>query len=156
MDRALKEEACEAQIRTVVSDLFRTMLQMEVALTSQEQSHAVAVTATIKFDGPWKGILELGCSNVQAHCFAERFLQMSLSEFDEEVHDTVGELANIIAGQLKQLLPAKVSLGTPTVVRGPGDSDRTARGELVGAYSFASEVGLFSVRVVQGAGGVSE
>lgn len=150
MEKDQKEQACEEKIRDIVSDLFRSMLQMEVALTLDEKSdHASVVTATIEFDGAWKGILELGCSNVQAVCFAGRFLQMSLTEMDEEVHDVVGELANIIAGNLKQTLPDHVALGTPTVVRALATEAPLPAGTLVGTYSFSSDVGLFSVRLFE-------
>lgn len=146
----LQGQAYEQQIRGIVADLFLAMLQMEVDLAlHRESNHASVVTASIDFDGAWKGLLELRCSREQAHCFAERFLQMSLTECDAEVHDTVGELANIIAGNLKQVLPQRVSLGTPRVAFGPAAEVRMPIGKLVGSHCFASDAGLFSVTLLK-------
>jgi chemotaxis protein CheX len=146
----LQGQAYEGQIREIVSDLFRAMLQMEVDLAlHSESNHASVVTATIDFVGPWKGILELRCSREQAHCFAERFLQMSLTAYDAEVHDTVGELANIIAGNLKQVLPERVSLGTPKVIFGPAVEVQMPKGKLMGSHCFASDAGLFTVTLLK-------
>lgn len=149
-DMELQGQAYEQQIREIVADLFLAMLQMEVDLALHgESNHASVVTATIELNGSWEGILELRCSRAQAHCFAERFLQMTLTEHDAEVHDTIGELANIIAGNLKLALPARVSLGTPRVVFGPAAEVRMPIGKLVGSHCFASDAGLFSVTLLK-------
>lgn len=107
------------ELSRIVDDLFRNMLQTEVvpcyrACTLVPEQ----MTARVTFDGGWSGELVLRSNTRQARQFASLFCGESDGDLEEESRDAMGELANIIAGNLGQVLPRGSRHGLPTVVRG--------------------------------------
>ena len=100
------------------------------------------------FAGTWKGDLVLECHWPQARCFAQRFLQTEdIDEFSEDIPSTVAELANIIAGNLKSVLPAGVSIGTPSIFEGKDYSIRVWGGKTICHRAFVDRRGRVPVEI---------
>jgi chemotaxis protein CheX len=70
-------------------------------------------------------------------------------EFNDDVRDAVGELANMIAGNLKPLLPPGVALSMPTLVEGTDYALRILGGNLAGMLAFYSPGGVFWVTLIE-------
>jgi chemotaxis protein CheX len=141
----------QSGIHEIVADLFRTMLATEVAPTpASEHVSPDQITALVAFGGTWRGALEFKCGFTEATQFARRFLQdEEMREYNEDVRDTVGELANIVAGNLKALMPPQVNLCPPSVVEGRDYTVSVCRGTVLVERSFATDVGNFSVRLIE-------
>lgn len=87
-----------------------------VAPTSTEPVH---VTSCVHVTGEWNGAIVLQCSRLLARSVTESMFEMSPGEASAaEIEDAVGELANIIGGGLKCLLPGPSTLSLPTVTDG--------------------------------------
>ncbi len=143
------EAAYQAQIAEVVGTLFRTMLETEIAPADVPQASGEMVTALVSFGGNWKGAFELECESTSALNFARRFLQCDdIAEFNEEVRDAVGELANVVAGNLKQILPLGTTLGAPSIVEGKDYKVRVCREHVIGSTGFSTDVGFLTVRLI--------
>jgi len=77
------------------------------------------MTAVVQITGAWQGAATVRCASELAN-------QISASMFGvepgaasrEEVQDALGELANMIAGNFKVLLPTGCQLSLPAVVEG--------------------------------------
>ena len=70
----------------------------------------------------------LECDRQQACAFAGRFLSMEPPEtVDDVVRDVLGELANMIGGNLKCVLAGGLRLSMPSVVDGTDYSLRVCR-----------------------------
>jgi chemotaxis protein CheX len=82
------------------------------------------VSAVIGLMFPAPGLLVLGCARSTAVALAERLLAGVPASVDERlVHDCLGELANITAGQAKALLlgtPYHFAFATPNIMCGAG------------------------------------
>jgi len=139
-------------ITEIVAELFQSMLATEVSALPSGQEHSAKghVTALVSFGGTWRGVLEFECGSAEAVQFARRFLQTDeFQECNADVRDSLGELANIVAGNLKALMAGQVTLCTPSVVEGSDYSVRVCGGTLVGESWFKTDVGTFAIRLLE-------
>lgn len=78
------------------------------------------VHSTVSITGSWHGHLVYASSQHAARKAAAAFLAMEPDEVaQEDISDVLGELANIIGGNVKAMLPAGCFLSLPTVVLAP-------------------------------------
>jgi len=113
------QAAYQTAVDEAVTSLFHTMLATDVVPAEPKDTHQETVTALIGFGGNWRGAFEFECGRPEALVFARRFMQAEdLTEFNEDVRDTVGELANVIAGNLKSVLPSGLTMSAPTIIEG--------------------------------------
>jgi chemotaxis protein CheX len=74
------------------------------------------MSATITIAGEWNGTCCLTCSGPAARHAAMVMFGMTEDEItDEEVRDAIGELINVVGGNLKGVLPGPTELSLPTV-----------------------------------------
>ncbi|ROP44876.1 chemotaxis protein CheX [Pseudokineococcus lusitanus] len=74
----------------------------------------------VDVDGPWRGRVVVAADEVAAVRWARAMLALGPDDevTPEDVHDVVGELANVVAGAVKGHLPPGCRLGLPVVGRG--------------------------------------
>ncbi|AGL21234.1 chemotaxis protein CheX [Actinoplanes sp. N902-109] len=78
------------------------------------------VHSTVSITGTWHGHLVYASSTLAARKAAAAFLAMEVEEVgQEDISDVLGELANIVGGNVKAMLPAGCFLSLPTVVMAP-------------------------------------
>lgn len=125
-----------AAIHTATHDVFATMLSTEVesgaALT--ERSIAAAPTSglvsLVGLAGNWSGTGSLACTGALACKLASAFLMAEYDSINDEVLDAVGEISNMIIGNVKTILEEKggpMGLSTPTVIFGRNFQTRSSR-----------------------------
>jgi chemotaxis protein CheX len=68
---------------------------------------------------------------------------------DDDVRDVMGELANMVAGNLKSLLPRGVDLSMPSVVEGSDYSLRVCGVNAVERMTFSSTTGIFRITLIE-------
>jgi chemotaxis protein CheX len=147
---AVTEAYREDAIR-VVGDVFRTMLRLEVEpVEAPWPPEDELVNVTIHYAGAWKGALLLECTREQACFFMGRLLGIEPpEELNDDVRDAVGELANMIAGNLKPVLPPGVALSMPTLVEGTDYALRVLGGNLASMVAFGCPAGVFWVTLIE-------
>ena len=85
-----------------------------------EEKQPTEVHATVSITGSWHGHLVYACSMLAAKRAAAAFLAMEVDEVSQEdIQDVLGELANIVGGNVKAMLPNGCFLSLPTVVMAP-------------------------------------
>ncbi len=85
-----------------------------------DDKQATEVHSTVSITGTWHGHLVYASSMLAARKAAAAFLAMEMDEVgQEDVSDVLGELANIVGGNVKAMLPAGCFLSLPTVVLAP-------------------------------------
>jgi chemotaxis protein CheX len=79
------------------------------------------VTASVSVTGAWRGHVLVSCSDGASRNAAAALLGIEIDDVtDDDVADALGELANIIGGNVKSLLPEPCALSLPHVhVEGP-------------------------------------
>jgi chemotaxis protein CheX len=96
-----------------------------------------AVSASVSLTGAWHGHVVVTCSSEAARHAAAAFLAMESEEVGEEdIADVMGELANIVGGNVKSMLPAATLVSLPHVVNGANNRFPTTRQicELAGTW----------------------
>ncbi|MCE5306328.1 MAG: chemotaxis protein CheX [Acidobacteriales bacterium] len=107
------------------------------------------LTSAVHLAGDWNGAVLLECDRRQACRFASRFLSMDPpGTVDDVVRDVLGELVNMIGGNLKCVLTQGIRLSMPAVVDGSDYSVRVCGAEVRERLAFDSAEGLFWITVL--------
>ncbi len=87
-----------------------------------------AMVAWVDVHGPWLGRASLETTTPAAHELARALLAMEPDETvpDDDLVDALGELANVVGGNVKALLPEHGTLGLPVVADRLPDAASTA------------------------------
>jgi chemotaxis protein CheX len=147
MQSHLQVEAHGEDTGQVVGEIFRSMLGIEVVPTEAAQTRETELlSAAVYFAGAWKGALLVECTPEQAFEFTRCLMSIERpAAIDDDVRDAMGELANMIAGNLKPLLPHGVCLSMPSVVEGTDYLLSICKGCSVSRLAFDSAFGPFWV-----------
>lgn len=137
-------EALDAQ-RYVTQDVFRIMAGMDVDSSPEPFSNSVgAIDSLLYYIGGANGSLVLECGANVARAFAERVTGLPAQSLDDDdVRDAVGELVNMIGGNLKALLPSDTAISTPLVFTSPDDLPLQDGATLISSLDFRCESGQF-------------
>lgn len=134
--------------------VFDTMLQVPIAPLAEPAAAPAsgddAVMALIGVTGAWTGSGSVRCSAALARRLSGQLLMTTFAAVDADVLDAMGEIANMIIGNVKEdVAPELGPLGisTPTVVHGAGLQARTAHGQAWSTVTFTCEGDRFEVRV---------
>ena len=135
----------------IVVSVFQTMLQLETAPAKTEWSpSSEGLTAAIYFAGAWRGAVLLECTRAQAFEFTHRLMSIDPpASINDDVRDALGELANMLAGNLKSVLPHGIGLSLPSVVEGTDYSLRVCGGSLIDRMPFSGELGVIWVTLIE-------
>ena len=89
-------------------------------ISTGDESQPAEVHSSVSITGAWTGHLVFASSAVGARRAAAAFLSVAPAEVTPaDVTDVLGELANIVGGNVKAMLPAGCSLSLPRVVLRP-------------------------------------
>jgi len=132
----ITQEDIVAAIRSATEDVFSIMLGLELSPGEMltEKSIAAApssgLVSLIGLAGRWSGTGSLACTGTFACAMASGLLACTFDSVNEEVLDAIGEITNMIIGNVKTALEEKIGdmgLSTPTVIFGRNFQTRSAR-----------------------------
>lgn len=107
-----------------VIEIFTTMVGIDISssqLSDTQTKFKDSVTAMVGFAGSYNGMLSINIPQKLAMVFASQMLGMEITECDDDVHDALGEIANMIAGSFKHHFTTnghEAHLSTPSVISG--------------------------------------
>lgn len=150
MSTTIEIESGRTEIAQIVSDVFQTMLSVEVTpLEENQPESAGGLTATVQFLGESKGAVLLHCTVRQAIDFTSRMLGEETEGLSDDVRDVLGELANVVGGNLKSLFSPGVALSMPMVAEGNDHVLRLCKSRQVTTVGFSCELGAFHVSLAR-------
>ena len=119
MEITMEHIGAEA-IAKIIDSIFSTMMDVEVSVVdSPRATTGERVISSVHLDGAWNGAVSMQCNRRQACEFAGKVLCMDApEEMDNDVRDAVGEIANMIGGNMKAAMGKDVRLSLPTVIDG--------------------------------------
>jgi chemotaxis protein CheX len=135
----------------IAESVFRTMLGMEITPAAAIWiPNPEGLVALVHVTGSWNGAVALETTSTQACNFAGAFLSLPAPDsVDGDVRDVIGELANMIGGNLKSTLAHGTSLSSPSVADG-GGKEIMPRDGIVARQAFSGDCGLFWIsRITQ-------
>lgn len=109
-------------LTAISREIWAAVLGIELRPAMQGQAHGEevrVVTGTVQITGDWSGATTVQVSEELAGRLAATMFMMDIAEVtEEEVTDTVGELANMTGGNVKSTLPGSCQLSLPAVTSG--------------------------------------
>ncbi len=114
----------ESILQQVVNDICSGMLGLEMERSEDFNCEDTgALSAIIRISGGWDSLVQVLTPRKTAIAIASNMFAMSKDELSEaEIRDAVGEIVNIVGGNLKGIVEGVSSLSLPCV----GESDGCA------------------------------
>lgn len=136
------------------TEIFSSMVMMEITVQGDLLTTIPPLTdcisGVIGLAGKSKGVLAIHVPNTVAMAITGSFLGMDVDEMNEDVDDAVGELANMLGGDLKSALSENgkdIDLGLPSIISGRlYDFQPTKETERI-IVPFSCPSGEFSIEV---------
>ncbi|HHT9114773.1 MAG: chemotaxis protein CheX [Planctomycetes bacterium] len=120
-------ENVASDITSATKTLFETMIMLDLkydnSFFEDDTQIKTDVIGMVSFTGKYHGVIALFCSKKFALKVASTMLMTDLTDFTNEVKDAVGEVSNMIAGNVKTKLTAQygeMNLSIPIVIAGEG------------------------------------
>lgn len=114
-------EPALADLQSIMDDCWSTFLGNIEPLDPVAPSDVdLGWTAAITVTGGWQALVLMQFSEVAATEVAQRMLGMGPDEtpVQEDLTDSLGELVNVIGGNVKSLMPGPSQLSLPLVAQG--------------------------------------
>ena len=117
----LESQRWPGLIEDAAQDVFGTMLGTLLVRAEDKGPPAGDVTAMIGLAGALVGVFSVRCSLPTANLLASKMLGVDGAEAEYAARDALGEIANVVAGNLIHKAPGLNDvcfLSTPTVISG--------------------------------------
>ena len=116
----------EATVQGIADESWLALVgEDEVLVPVPEPMPADVVSSWVQVTGPWNGTVVLTVGRETAAELTRSLLKEHAPEVldAEDVTDAMGELANVVGGNVKGVLPAPSLLGLPQVGEAPEPAD---------------------------------
>jgi chemotaxis protein CheX len=146
----MQTEVSVELLTQIVESVFITMMDLEVSAGEAKWRPAGdRMTSFVHLTGDWNGAVMLDCNPQEACKFAGRILCMDPPETaDDDVRDVLGELANMIGGNMKSGMSTGTQLSMPSVMDGKDYDVRVCGSEVLERLAFKCAEGDFWITVV--------
>lgn len=139
------------------TEIFSTMLMVELKIVEIVEGRGgdipANITSMIGLGKDIRGMLAVHCPAKVAKDITSTFLGMDVEEIDEDVKDAIGEIANMVAGNLKTSFGEDgkdIELAIPTTV--VGESFRTSgmngSNRVVVVFSMNGEIFMIELKYI--------
>ncbi len=145
----LKEKIIEATI-----EIFSTMVMMDVSVKNEDVQDSGrlqdTITGVIGMAGVHKGVLAIHIPYAVAMAITSSFLDMDIKEINEDVEDAVGELTNMLGGNIKTVLTDNgkdIDLSLPSTIAGALYHFQSSKDVMKMIVEFGTQSGPFMVEL---------
>ncbi len=146
------ELALKMQESTI--EIFTSMVMMELECEGEcKEGFGVlknSITGMVGLAGKYKGLLAIHVPNDIAMAITGNFLGLEVDEVNEDVQDALGEIANMLGGNLKTILSDNgkdIQLSLPSTISGEEYSFSSQADVEQVILSFKVSSGTFYVEV---------
>lgn len=115
----------QKHITDSTTEIFETMIMLDInagdPVVEKINSFKCSVSGVIGLAGSCKGMLAIHLPDKVAMEITGSFLGVDVTEVDDDVTDAIGELANMVAGNIKMILDEagnNVTVSIPSCVHG--------------------------------------
>ena len=139
-------------IASIAEDVWSSFLSLYLddADEADELSADDALTGSIAVSGEWHGTVYVELSADHAVAAAEAMFQADAGSLTAgEVRDALGELTNMVGGNIKSLLPAPSRLSLPQVTDGTAAGVRDGSQTLVDEMTMVCDAGPVRISIYQ-------
>ena len=109
----------EADLLQLAADIWSSVLGLEIEPTQSKNDSSDRLTGCVQITGVWRGSVTLETSRGFARsAAASMFAVPEENVTSAEIIDALAELANMLGGNIKSLLPGPSFLALPSVTEG--------------------------------------
>jgi chemotaxis protein CheX len=138
------------EIEEIVKMIWSTLVDMPILPGGEVvRNDDSTVTGIVNIDGAWHGAVFVRCPLALAARVTSSMFQGDDRPSLDDVCDALGELTNMVAGNVKALLPQPSVLSLPTVAFGSDYEIGVLGTHVVASVPFMSESQPLVVSVVQ-------
>jgi chemotaxis protein CheX len=144
-----ESEQIEKELGRITENCWTSILGVEI-----RQSNSTVCTegdeeffsSFVQITGSWQGSVALDCGRDLAVRVAAAMFGLPARELQgEEIRDALGEMTNVIGGNVKTLLPEGCRISVPTVIRGRSYEIAFPQTRILGQLTYQSEERLLRV-----------
>lgn len=136
-------------------EIFSSMVMIDIEVrdvdvASTSISLTDSISGVIGLAGTHRGVLAIHLPDKVAIGITESFLGMDVAEIDEDVEDAVGELANMLGGNVKAILSENgrdIELSLPTTIKGKQYDFQPTKEVERTIVPFSCDFGVFEVEL---------
>lgn len=108
------------------------------------------MSSCVQITGDWQGAVMIDCPGLVARKISAGMFAMEAKDVSQdEVRDALGEIANMVGGNLKPLLPGHCQLSLPTVAEGGDFTQLVPGAQVLFRVGFSSLDGNLAVSVLK-------
>jgi chemotaxis protein CheX len=144
--------ATDEQIVGIAHDVWSSFTGTSLRAADDELAAGTddLIVGSVAVTGEWRGSVLLACPTQLARTAASAMFDVPAEELtDDEVADALGELTNMIGGNVKSLLPGPGRLSMPEVTVGSSDVVRMPHAVLLNRVALACDGLRLTVSVWQ-------
>lgn len=141
-------------ITEATQEVFATMIFMDLEPGETRENEKPNIDANLSsmigLAGDLRGIISVLCPAAVAQGITGAMLGMDVTELDEDVKDAIGEIANMVAGGLKEAIAGdkkNIELAIPTTVIGKGIRTSGLKGATSVWVPFVTPMGEFGIEI---------
>lgn len=138
----------EDDIKEIARTIWASLFDLAIEPDAQPVPVAAEVTSLVHIDGAWRGAVVVHWGMDLATTLTKVLFQSDEPSF-ADICDALGEVTNMIAGNLKALLAEPSSLSLPAVARGSDYEVSVPRTTVVAAVPLTCEGRPFVVRLLE-------
>lgn len=144
----------EEKVIGSTKEIFSSMVMMEISVKRvMDYSGPLnnTITGMVGLAGIYRGVLAIHIPYPVAMAITASFLGMDVDEINEDVHDAIGELANMLGGNVKTILSEKgrdIELSLPSTISGSEYSFQLDKEVDTVIIEFDTGQGQFMVEMV--------
>ncbi len=143
----------ENEIRQITEWVWHSVLERQVEVGSGPEGireQPERMLGSVFISGSWHGAVSLHCSQSLARQAASKMFNLPEESVDLELtRDALGELTNIVGGNVKSLLPSPSQLSVPMVQ--PAGEGLAAEGKrILTKVDFESQGEPFTIVLAEG------
>ena len=111
--------AIDADMKDIAMTIWATLFELPLEdADAAPLGRESTVTSCVQIDGAWQGAVVLQCPLTLARTLTAAMFQTDTAPEPDEIHDALGELANMLGGNVKALLPGPSRISLPAVAVG--------------------------------------
>ena len=132
----------------ITREVWSSFLQLELEPVDPDTMpvDGPRFTGVVNISGAWQGSVVVECAAAHAVAAAEAMFAAEPGSLSgDEVGDALGELTNMVGGNIKSLLPAPSALALPSVAEGDSYTVRVPGADLVSKVALVCASGIVHV-----------
>ena len=146
---SLLSDEFATDVADVTVAVWESVLSMSPLSAPPVDATESPVSSSVHIVGGWNGAVSLSTTEHLASVIASTMFELPLGDLStEDVDDAIGEMANMIGGNVKSLLPGPSQLSMPAVTRG-GAAPHFPGAEIAERLDFDVAGEPFTVTVLQ-------